>query len=461
VTEQELHALEAAIDQIVARAREFGLDFFPMRYELCPADIIYTFGAYAMPTRFSHWSFGKAFHQMRTQHQYGLSKIYELVINSDPCYAFLLDTNTLLQNKLIAAHVLAHCDFFKNNWRFAGTNRQMVQSMASFANRVLAYEQQHGRATVEKFLDAVLSIHEHIDPYPRRQEPTRATSGREPVKPQEPKRAPASPYDDLWALDARSGPAEVAVAAEAPPTPHRDRDLLRFLLAKGDHLAPWQQDILSSVREESLYFRPQMETKIMNEGWASFWHLRIMRSLDLTPQESIDFAQMHAAVLAPSRTHLNPYFLGLHIFEDIAERYGMDRAFEVRAVESDVSFIRNYLNEALVEKLDLYLYGRRGEYWEVTENAWQRVRDGIVHKLTNCGFPYIYAADHNHGRRGELYLVHGYEGVELDPAYLARTLEHVQQIWERPVHLETVENDQTVVYTCTEPGEVRRRAPAG
>ena len=135
-----------------------------MRYEICPAEIIYTFGAYGMPTRFSHWSFGKQFHKMKLHYDLGLSKIYELVINSNPCYAFLLDSNSLIQNKLIVAHVLAHCDFFKNNVRFQNTKRDMVESMAATAERIRQYEIQYGKKEVETFLDAVLAIEEHIDP---------------------------------------------------------------------------------------------------------------------------------------------------------------------------------------------------------------------------------------------------------------------------------------------------------
>ncbi len=159
--EKELHR---AIDEITEIATGFGLDFFPMRYEICPADIIYTFGAYGMPTRFSHWSFGKQFHKMKLQYDLGLSQIYELVINSNPCYAFLLDTNSLTQNKLIIAHVLAHCDFFKNNVRFSNTRRDMVESMTATAERIASYEREYGKEEVEQFLDAILAIQEHIDP---------------------------------------------------------------------------------------------------------------------------------------------------------------------------------------------------------------------------------------------------------------------------------------------------------
>ncbi|WP_257144081.1 SpoVR family protein, partial [Bacillus sp. AFS002410] len=156
--------LEYAIDEITEIAKGFGLDYFPMRYEICPSDIIYTFGAYGMPTRYFHWSFGKKFYKMKLQYDLGLSKIYELVINSNPCYAFLLDTNSLIQNKLIVAHVLAHSDFFKNNVRFSNTKRDMVESMTATAERINQYEQKYGKKLVEEFLNAVIAIQEHIDP---------------------------------------------------------------------------------------------------------------------------------------------------------------------------------------------------------------------------------------------------------------------------------------------------------
>jgi stage V sporulation protein R len=444
MSDADMEALQESIDRICDKAREFGLDWFEMRYEVCPAEIIYTFGAYAMPTRFSHWSFGKSFHQMKTQYDYGMSKIYELVINSDPCYAFLLDSNTLLQNKLIAAHVLAHCDFFKHNWRFRHTNRQMVHTMASFANRVLQYEHDLGRHKVERFLDAVLAIHEHVDPHPGT-----ARSAADEVAATATLKAPQEgPYDDLWALDqVGKAPAPAAPAETQSKKPQPTRDLLLFLMERCPDLEDWQRDILSSLRNEMLYFRPQMETKIMNEGWASIWHARIMREMDLTPDESLEFARMHAGVLAPNRYQLNPYHLGFHMLEEIEKRFGREKIFEVREMETDVSFIRNYLTKELCEKLDLYLFAKQGDEWRITATGWEKVRDGIVQQISNCGFPYIYAEEHDYQRRGELYLRHGYEGVELDGLYVKKTLPQVYHIWQRPVHLETVEDNHRVLYT--------------
>ena len=198
MNQAEQKALEYAISEITEIATGFGLDFYPMRYEICPPEIIYTFGAYGMPTRFSHWSFGKQFHKMKLQYDFGLSKIYELVINSNPCYAFLLDSNSLMQNKLIVAHVLAHCDFFKNNIRFQNTKRDMVESMAATAERIREYEILHGKREVETFLDAVLAIEEHIDPSHMR--PKLSWSIDDEEESEEIKPSPTE-YDDLWSLD--------------------------------------------------------------------------------------------------------------------------------------------------------------------------------------------------------------------------------------------------------------------
>ncbi len=272
MSKSEIQKLEYAIDEITEIAKGFGLDFFPMRYEICPAEIIYTFGAYGMPTRYSHWSFGKNFHRMKTQYDFGLSKIYELVINSDPCYAFLLDGNSLIQNKLIVAHVLAHCDFFKNNARFSKTNRNMVESMSATAERIRQYEIEHGIDEVEQFIDAVLAIQEHIDPVltltygqtRKRQENNKAAT---PAV-----RSEATyGYEDLWDLDSRNKAADSLDKEDTkrfPPKP--EKDLLLFIEENAPYMEEWQRDILTMLRDEMLYFWPQLETKIMNEGWASY-----------------------------------------------------------------------------------------------------------------------------------------------------------------------------------------------
>ncbi len=471
----ELRMLEEAIGKITAKAREFGLDFYDMYFEICPADVIYTFGAYGMPTRFAHWTFGKAYHKMKTMYDYNLSRIYELVINSDPCYAFLLEGNSLIQNKMVVAHVLAHCDFFKNNVHFQKTAKYMVESMASAAQRFREYEHKYGRDRVEAFLDAVISLQEHVDPYHHY-----GGSGRsQKDQPPGPKSCcgdkgcstscherKETPYDDLWALDNLGkecpGRKEEAKIKKIPASPQKD--LLLFLMEHARDLEDWQRDVISVVRQEMLYFWPQLETKIMNEGWATYWHLRIMREIDLTEEETVEFAKMHAGVIQPSCFRLNPYYVGLKIFEDIEKRWerpskeekerfgrpggeGKKKIFEVRELENDISFLRNYLTKELIEELDLYLYKKQGYEWKIVEKDWEKVRDEIVVSLTNGGFPYIVVEDGDFSKRGELYLRHCYEGRELDVFYLEKTLPYVYRLWGRTVHLETVLDGKKVLFT--------------
>jgi stage V sporulation protein R len=450
--------LEYAIREITEIAKGFGLDFYPMRYEVCPDDIIYTFGAYGMPTRFSHWSFGKQYYKMKLQYDLGLSKIYELVINSNPCYAFLLNSNSLIQNKLIVAHVLAHCDFFKNNARFQNTKRDMVESMAATAERVAAYEKMYGKHEVESFLDAVLAIQEHIDPSLVR--PKLAWSLDEEESEEKRKH---TEYDDLWKMDESSSEERPVFRKRKKLPPRPEKDLMLFIEQYSSELDDWQRDILTMMREEMLYFWPQLETKIMNEGWASYWHARILREMDLTSDESIEFAKLNASVVQPSKTQLNPYYLGVKIFEDIEERYdhpteemikhgiepgsGREKMFEVREIESDQSFIRNYLTKELVRREDLYLFQKQGQKYKITDKDHEAVRDQLVTMRVNGGFPYITVQDGDYVRSGELYLKHHYEDVELDVGYLEKTLPYIYQLWGRNVHMETKVEGRDVVFS--------------
>nr|WP_239094332.1 SpoVR family protein [Bacillus sp. B15-48] len=448
-----------AIAEITEVARGFGLDFYPMRYEICPADIIYTFGAYGMPTRYSHWSFGKQYHKMKLHYDLGLSKIYELVINSDPCYAFLLDSNSLIQNKLIVAHVLAHCDFFKNNVRFQNTKRDMVESMAATAERIRQYEIEHGKREVETFLDAVLAIEEHIDPSLMR--PKLNWTMDDVYEEEETDKE--SEFDDLWNLDKPKTGVEKKKKKKKNFPPQPEKDLLLFIESYSRELADWQRDILTMMREEMLYFWPQLETKIMNEGWASYWHQRIIRELDLTTGEAIEFAKLNAGVVQPSKTGINPYYLGLKIFEDIEERYnnptekmkargaqpgsGREKIFEVREIESDISFLRNYLTKELVMREDMYLFQKQGKEYKIVDKQWEEVRDQLVGMRVNGGFPYLMVVDGDYQKNGELHIKHSYEGIELDIKYLEKVMPYIHQLWGRKVHIETIVEDRVMLFT--------------
>jgi stage V sporulation protein R len=456
VKESEYARFECAADELEVRAQAYGLDFFPMRYELCPADVVYSIAGFGMPARFSHWSFGKHYYRQKLDFDFGMSRIYELVVNNDPCYAFFLDSNTILQNETIIAHVLGHSDFFKNNSRFSNTNRHMVETMSATAARFREYEEQYGIDTVEEIIDAAMAIAEHVDPYGRagsgagmvgaaesrskagsrgRSSSTGAL-GREGMS----GRAPAgSQYT--------SGPTGSTKNTGKLDTANRDStsDLIQFILLNNPSLADWEQDILSSIREEMLYFWPQIETKIMNEGWATYWHNLLMEERDLSVEDALDFAKMTASVSSPNPFHLNPYNVGLEIWKDIEKRYGREEMFVVRECDSDISFIRNYLNQDIVDTCNLYLYEKRGNEWVITEKDYKVIRDKLVAGRIHGGFPVLNVSSADNGR-GTLLLTHAFEGIELDAKYIEKTLPHVSRLWGRDVRLQTTIGEKTVEF---------------
>jgi stage V sporulation protein R len=259
MTQAERAELERWIEMIYEKALEMGLDPFPVHFEVAPAHVIYELGAYALPARFSHWTFGRDYHVQKTMYEYGVSRIYELVFNTDPAQAFLLDVNDMVAHKLVVAHVYGHSDFFKNNIYFEHTDRKMIERARLHAERIRHYEMVHGPLVVEQFLDAVLSIEEHIDPVlPTYGAPPRKQDAQEP-------QPTGDTFEDLFYM--------VQPKPKPEPKPRRipeepQKDLLLFIRDHSRVLEDWQRDIISMIREEMLYFLPQIKTKIINEGWA-------------------------------------------------------------------------------------------------------------------------------------------------------------------------------------------------
>src|SRR5688572_2284711 len=268
--------LLAAKKQIREQARSYGLDFFPVIFEMCDYEQMNQIAAYGgFPQRYPHWKFGMDYEKLRKQHHYGLGRIYEMVINNDPCYAYLQESNALVDQKLVIAHVYGHCDFFKNNLWFSQTNRKMMDEMANHATRVRRHIEKHGQDVVERFMDICLSLEDLIDPHSMFLNRGPMEKAREEQRREEPQvsKFKSKDYLDRWmnppaALEAeakkyRDEKAKMRHATPARPT----RDVLQYLL---DHarLEDWQADCLSIVREESYYFAPQGMTKVMNEGWA-------------------------------------------------------------------------------------------------------------------------------------------------------------------------------------------------
>jgi stage V sporulation protein R len=169
--------------------------------------------------------------------------------------------------------------------------------------------------------------------------------------------------------------------------------------------------------------------------------------MNLPEHEAIEFAKLNAEVIQPSKTSINPYYLGLKLFEDIAAKHGEEAIFEVREIESDQSFLRNYLTKELIEKLDIYNFAKVGLQWKIVDKNWETVRDNLVKAKTNGGFPVLIVKDGDFLMNGELYIEHQYEGLELDVKYLEKTIPYVYKLWGRNVHLSTVMEGREVVFT--------------
>jgi len=466
----EGHAkLEEAIASLGEVAHELGLRPPEVQFEAVPAEAMYELVAYHFPVRFPHWTHGAQYHRQKTRYDYGLERIYELVLNTEPCHAYLMETNSLIEQKLVAAHVLAHADFFRRNIYFQETNRQMHDTARLHADLVQRLEQEEGAEAVEQTLDAALSIAMHVDPTAGIFRRKRAEEyERERLHPAE---EPTSDYDDIWRLAARE-PRPQPQERRIPPEP--ERDLLRFLAEESPRLEEWQRTLLHLVREEWLYFYPNMRTRVMNEGYAAFWHERILENAPLTPDEHVRFRQLHAGLVAQGhRFAINPYQVGYKLWRDIERRWeepeeertwygepfrrqggeGLAKLFAVAAEYRDADFVRAFLTGDLVEELDLYVYAFEGDVkkangsWTVQESDWERARAALVDELTGLGVPSILVMDGDYHHHGELYLVHDSKSDHrpLDLDYAHRTLVHIHRLWGRPVHLETTVGGKTAV----------------
>lgn len=450
-----------------------GLDFFETIFEVVDYQRINEIAAFGgFPTRYPHWRFGMEYEQLSKSYTYGLSKIYEMVINNDPCYAYLLEGNNLVDQKTVIAHVYGHCDFFKNNYYFSKTNRKMMDEMANHATRVRRYIDRLGIERVESLIDVCLSIDNLIDfhsPYIVRERNSELDAPEE---------------DDLRIYKLRSkdymdpyiNPPEYIEAQKKalqerierqrrfPEDP--TRDVMLFLLRHAP-LDRWEADILSIIREEAYYFAPQGMTKVMNEGWASYWHSDILTKHVLDASEIIDYAESYAGVMATSPGSFNPYKIGIELFRNIEERWnkgqfgkeweecdnlaekeswdrqlglGREKIFQVRTIYNDVSFIDEFLTEdfARQQKLFTFGYNKKSGQWEIESRQFKEIKQKLLFQLTNFGQPYIYVKDGNFGNRAELLLHHKFEGVELRVDYARDVMRNIHRLWKRPVNIETL-----------------------
>jgi stage V sporulation protein R len=464
--------------QMEEYARGYGLDFYPTIFEVVDYDQLNEIAAYGgFPTRYPHWRFGMEYEQLAKGYEYGLQKIYELVINNNPCYAYLMRSNHTTDQKLVMAHVYGHCDFFKNNNWFSQTNRKMMDEMANHGNRVRRYMDRFGVEDVENFIDACLSIEDLIDlhsPFIKRS-PDKPKYEFRRADEEEP--APvAGRFAAKHYLESYVNPPEVLLAEAGRLLKEREleekrpqgpaRDVMKFILDNAP-LKPWQADTLSIIREEAYYFAPQAQTKIMNEGWASYWHSTIMTRQGLEPADIINYADHHSGTMASSPTRLNPYKLGIELLRDIEDRWnkgrfgkdfdecddmrerrkwdtgaglGRQKIFDVRRIYNDIMFIDEFLTLDFCRQYKLFSfnYHEDTDTYNIESREFPKIKERLLYNLTNVGRPIIQVRDGNYKNRGELFLEHQHNGVDLQINYARDTLANLHRLWTRPVHIETL-----------------------
>ena len=452
-------------DRIKELVERFGLNCYPQEFEICDHNEMLGYMAYTgMPSHYPHWSYGKSFERQKTMYDYGVSGLpYEMVINSDPCLAYLMRDNSLLLQVLTIAHVYGHNDFFANNFTFtSGTDaKHVLQSFKSHAHRISSYAEDPsiGIDRVEDVVD-----HAHAVCYQRSRNLAvhQLSQSEQVMRAWERSQPAADPWREIHPAPEYKAPNLSRVPAEPV------ENLLEFIAKYNPYLPEWKRDILQIVDHQTQYFMPQMDTKIMNEGWASYWHHKILNELKLPQGMHLEFLVRHNQVLRPHPGGLNPYHLGFVLWHDIERRWnigdigkewsddkpptaegitnendtpGRKKIFEVREADRDQSFLRRFLTREVMEELHLFQHERRGKDRVVTkvanEESWKEVRDNLIKNVGTGSIPCIKVEDADFGKNRTLYLKHYHDGRDLQLEYAEHTLKHVAKLWEREVVLET------------------------
>lgn len=464
-TLKELQAWDDKIQELVAH---FGLNCYTQEFEICDHNEMIGYMAYSgMPSRYAHWSFGKSYEKNKTLYDYGISGLpYEMVINSDPCVAYLMRDNSLLLQILTIAHVYGHNDFFANNFTFkTGTNAKYALEMfKNHGARIDSYigDPSIGIEAVEEILD-----HGHALGFQcSRNLGTKKLSPKElRMRKWEQAQNPEDPY---WEIH----PKKEYVAPELNKVPlEPDEDILSFIANYNPYLPDWKKDLLRIVEAEARYFVPQMETKIMNEGWASYWHYRLIQALELDQGLHLEFIVRHNQVLRPTPGGLNPYHLGFVIWNDIERRWnegrtgvefsdkpkkqeiaalhendtpGRKKIFEVRESDRDTSFLRRFLTVDIMRELEMFQHEKRGKERIITkvsdEESWKSVKETLIQSVGAGSIPVIKIDDADFGKNRTLYLKHFHDNRDLQLEYAEHTLKHIKALWEHDVVLETIVN---------------------
>jgi len=474
--------LEQAENEIKRIAKNFGLDTYPNQLEIITAEqMMDAYASVGMPISYYHWSFGK--HFLRTEKSYKRGQMglaYEIVINSNPCIAYLMEENSLTMQTLVIAHAAyGHNSFFKGNYLFrTWTDADAIIDYMLFAKNYIAdCEQRYGIDAVEMILDSCHALQNYgVDRYKR---PARISLAKEQLRQQEREEYLQSQVNDLWRTVPRRG--QTAVEEEPARVPSEPQENLLYFIEKySPMLEPWQREIVRVTRKISQYFYPQRQTQVMNEGWATFWHYTILNQLYdegiVGEGFMMEFLQSHTNVVyqppvtSPHFNGINPYALGFAMmcdirricehptqedfqwFPDIAgQDWQKTLDFAMRNFK-DESFILQYLSPKLIRDFHFFTV--------LDDDNQDTLEISAIHD--DSGYKYIrerLAGQYNLGDREPNIQVwsvdkHGNRSLTLrHMQHLRRplnqqtdeVLKHVARLWGFDVYLETLDDAGAII----------------
>ncbi len=468
-------------------AKDFGLDTYPNQIEIITAEqMMDAYASVGMPLGYHHWSFGKHFVGVEKSYKRGqMGLAYEMVINSDPCISYLMEENTIAMQALVIAHACyGHNSFFKNNYLFKmWTSADAIIDYLVFAKKYIGdCEERYGIDAVESILDACHALMNYgVDRY---KHPASLSIQEEKIRQQNREVYLQSQVNELWRTIPQHKHDEQQTEKKRFPAEPQE-NILYFLEKNAPLLEPWQREIVRIVRKLAQYFYPQGQTKVMNEGWACFWHYTLLHALYdehlVTDEFMLEILQSHTNVIMqpaynnPYFNGINPYTLGYHMMQDIKRICEAPTAEDkqwfpylantnwLTSLDSamrnykDESFIAQYLSPKLIRDLKLFHLVDDDNKTELHINAihddqgYQKIREALSRQY-NLGYMepniQVYAVNLQGDRSLTLHH-YQHNRVPLGET-TADVLKHLYTLWQFPVVLHSMDeqNNVTAEYSC-------------
>lgn len=461
---------------IKATARRFGLDTYPNQLEIITAEqMMDAYASVGMPVNYRHWSYGKEFISTEKNYRRGhMGLAYEIVINSNPCISYLMEENTMAMQALVIAHAAyGHNSFFKGNYLFRmWTDASSIIDYLVYAkNYVAECEERHGIGAVEEFIDSCHALQNHgVDRYRR---PSKKSLAEELAQRRDREQYAQAQVNDLWrTLPKRAEKEEEAAAPKRFPA-DPEENLLYFIEKNAPLLEPWQREIVRIVRKIAQYFYPQRQSQVMNEGWATFWHHKLLNTMYddgfLTDGVMIEWLKSHTNVIYQPKvgdrnySGLNPYALGFamytdikriceapteedrHWFPDIAGKPWLPTLDQAMRNYKDESFIGQFLSPKLMRDFRLFQITDDEHEPEIEvsaihdESGYRRVREALSRQYDlGAREPNIQVWNVNLRGDRSLTLRHTQHNDRPLDDSANEVLKHVARLWGFGVQLESV-----------------------